>query len=162
MSGSEAESAWNAFVQAEQVYRDALGRLRDFDMRSMLGEALLRLDWRRQALTVIGISDWHVAEALLPELLPLSCVSHSLLGEVRRCILRIPRDALLPAMDEHVTSLITNPESDYEAYRRTAELLRLLKAGSLMGELVEAADQSPDPDIREVAEDFRGEVQGTA
>ncbi|GIH07623.1 hypothetical protein Rhe02_56900 [Rhizocola hellebori] len=152
---SDSEQLWLAFVQAEQAYREAMGALRRTNMEEVLREGLERLPWRRQALAVLGASNVEISERLLPELFELAGVSHSLIDEVRRCISRIPRDVLERKLPGFVAVLIANPKSDYEAYRRTAELLRLLEMGDLLSELVDAAAMSPDSDIREVAVDFQ-------
>jgi hypothetical protein len=153
----ESERAWLAFVQAEQAYRETMGALRDIDLDQALREGLQRLPWRRPALTVLGASNVAISERLLPELFQLACFSHSLLSEVRRCILRIPHDVLVRDLPALLEAMTTNPNSDYEAYRRIAELLRLLEMNSLLSELTAAASVSPDPDIKEVADDFSHE-----
>jgi hypothetical protein len=151
----ESMRAWLAFVHAEQVYREAMGELRNVDLEQVLREGLGHLPWRRQALAVLRASNVAFSVRLLPQLFELAAVSHALLGSVRECILRIPRDDLETQFPSLVDALIADPQSDYEAYRRTAELLRLLEMPELLGKLVNAASRSSDSDIREVAEDFK-------
>lgn len=150
----EPEAVWLAFVRAEQAYRDAMAELRHIDMVGVLREGLLSLPWRRPALAALNASNVEISENLLPELFRLSCVSHALLGEVRRSIKRIPRETLDVRLEPLVRQLISDKESDYEAYRRTAELLRDLGSWSLLNMLTEAAAASSDEDIAEVADDF--------
>jgi hypothetical protein len=151
---NETERVWLAFVQAEQAYRESMGALRHVDMLSALREGLLNLTWRRPALAVLASSSVEFSEQLLPELFQLSAVSHSLIGEVRRCILRIPRERIAPQLQRLVRQLIDDPSSDYEAYRRIAELLSELEGRPLLGVLIHAARKSSDADIRDVAADF--------
>jgi hypothetical protein len=152
----ETESTWLAFVAAEEAYRHGMASLRHVDMEEALREGLARLPWRRAALAVIGASSVDIAERLLPQLFQQSLVAHSLLAEVRRCILRIPRETLARDLPVLVHAVIADRASDYEAYRRTAELLRILEMWELLGTVIRAASTSPDLDIREVAEDFDG------
>lgn len=155
----ESERAWLKFAQAEQAYIEALADLRHFDMEPMLREGLLNLQWRRQALGILRSSDVKLCEKLLPELFELATVGHSLIAAVRRCIRRIPRERLVVQLVPLVQQLTEDPNSDYEAYRRIAELLREIECWPLLGVLVRAASTSSDVDILEVAEDF-GELDG--
>jgi hypothetical protein len=142
-------------VHAEQTYREAMGALRDIDLEQVLREGLQWLPWRRPALALLGASNVAISEHLLPELFDLARVSHSLLSEVQRCIRRIPHDTLAHDLPSLVEEMTANPDSDHETYRRIAELLRLLEMDSLLGELTAAASMSPDPEIQEIANDFR-------
>lgn len=150
----EPERAWLRFVRAEHAYREAMADLRHVDMVAVLREGLLSLPWRRPALVVLGSSDVALSEQLLPELFRLAAVSHSLIGEVRRCIRRIPRERLAARLEPLVCQLVDDSTSDYEAYRRIAELLRELECWPVLDDLVRAAKTSPDADVREVADDF--------
>lgn len=147
--------AWLAFVQAEQAYWESMGELREIDLIQTLREGLAHAPWRRPALAVLRASNVAYSVQLLPELFDLAGEAHSMLSEVRRCIRRIPKDVLERELPALLDRLIAGQESDDEAYRRTAELLRLLELPSLLAFLVSAASASADPDIREVAEDFR-------
>jgi hypothetical protein len=86
--------------------------------------------------------------------LALANVGHSLISEVRRCILRVQSEALRPYVARHVAGLIDDPSSGDEAYRRIAELLVDMEDRELLKTLTNAAALSSDPDIREVDEDF--------
>lgn len=157
---AESKSAWLTFVYAEASYREALAGLRHVDEVATLREGLGELPWRRAALVVLGFTDPAINEQLLPELFRLASVSHALIGEVRRCIYRIPRDRLVARLEPLVHGLIADNDSDYETYRRIAEMLRDLEAWPLLDVLTRAAGASPDGDIREVAEDFGGPSGG--
>lgn len=150
----ESERAWLRFVQAEQVYREAMADLCHVDMVVVLRGGLLSLPWRRPALAVLGSSDPALSEQLLPELFQLASVSHSLIGEVRRCIRRVPRERLAVQLESLVCQLVDDSNSGYEAYRRIAELLREIGCWPVLDILVHAARASSDADIREVADDF--------
>jgi hypothetical protein len=150
----QAERVWLAYVEAERAYREAMAELRHVDMVPVLREGLRSLPWRRAALAVLGSSDTRLSEELLPELFQLASVSHSLIGEVRRCVLRIPRERLLVQLEPLIRRLTADPASDYEAYRRSAELLREIGSRPLLDLLVRAAATSADAEIREVADDF--------
>ncbi|MFC3896413.1 hypothetical protein ACFOWZ_33475 [Lentzea rhizosphaerae] len=150
------EVVWLAFVQAENIYRTAMADLRKVDLVEVLREGLNRLPWRRPALAVLGSSGPEISSQLLPELFELASVSHSLIGEVRKCILRVPGELLKPQIAVHVERLTADRQSDYEAYRRIAELLVIMKDWELLDYLVNAASMSSDVDIREVAADFDG------
>jgi hypothetical protein len=152
----KSRRAWLAFIHAEQAYRAAMADLRDVDLERVLRESLQHLPWRRQALAVLQGSNIGLSVRLLPQLFELAAVSHSLLDEVRKCILRIPRDVLEREFPALVHGIILSPESDYEVFRRVAELLRLTDMPGLLETLVSAAAQSKDLDIQEVAEDFGG------
>ena len=145
---------WLDFVCAEEAYITAMANLRHVDEVEVLREGLRNLAWRRPALVVLRLTDVEVVEQLLPELLVLANVGHSLISEVRRCILRVRPESLRPHVARHVAGLISDQASDYEAYRRIAELLVDMEEWGLLKTLTNAAALSADPDIREVDEDF--------
>ncbi|MEJ3741946.1 hypothetical protein WEI85_01410 [Actinomycetes bacterium KLBMP 9797] len=157
----QTKRAWLAFVQAEQQYREKAAALAGPDLVPMLREALEYLPWQRPALAILGGSSVELNKELLPELFRLAQVSHSLIGEVRRCILRIPPDVLEVGLEPLVRRLISDPTSDDEAYRRIAELLAEAEIWYLLRLLVRHANDSDDVDIREVADDFAELAAGT-
>lgn len=148
------ERIWLDFVHAEEAYITAMANLRHVDEVAVLREGLRNLAWRRPALVVLRLTGVEVVEQLLPELLVIANVGHSLIGEVRRVILRVQPGSLRPYVARHVAGLIGDQSSDYEAYRRIAELLVEMEEWGLLKTLTNAAALSADPDIREVDEDF--------
>jgi hypothetical protein len=155
---AETERLWQEFVQVDEAYVAAMVKLGRTDMVATLRAGLANLSWRRTALRVLKDIDQQHSLALLPELYELSKSAHQLVYAVRHCMARIPRGELLLALEPLVEAMLDDPESDYEAYRRTAEFLHDQEFKALLRRVVVAAEISPDPDIKEVAEDFGGLV----
>ena len=154
MSSSTPSSSWAAVVEAEERFAEAVAAIPPEELQHVLAWALGDFASRRAALRVLGGADPRVVTAVLPELEPLLLVSHALLPECRRVLLRLPRAELLDHLERLTGEVVDDPSSDYEAYRRLAELLRAVGADRVLGRLVDAAALSTDPDIADVAEDF--------
>lgn len=146
--------AWAAVVQAEERFALAVAAIPREDLQGVLSWALDDFTSRRAALRILGGADPQLVAEVLPALEPLLLVSHSLLQECRRVLLRLPRGEVLDYLQHLTSAVIADPAADDEAYRRLAELLRTVGADRALGRLVAAAALSTDPDVREVAEDF--------
>ena len=129
-----------AILQSEEGFVDAL--------RLNLGSAERRL----KSLIALQLLDAKSTELLLPEVLALS-LSHRDALHVRELLGRLPR----PYLDEHLPPLVDELllERDYDTFRRMAELLRHLGLDTSLTALLDQAQDDPDPEIREVANDFR-------
>ncbi|GAA2630206.1 hypothetical protein [Paractinoplanes durhamensis] len=89
--------------------------------------------------------------AVLDRLIELS-LSHRWSLEARQAIAPAWRAGRLPDLPRKVLARLQDADDD--EYRRLAELLLHLQATAELHELVKRAEQSTDPDIREVADDF--------
>ena len=88
---------------------------------------------------------------LLPRLVDLA-QSHPWAGYARQAIGAARREQIIPALQQLVPALLET--TDYDSYRRLAELLAHIRAWQTLGELCQRALASDDADIREVGEDF--------
>ena len=150
----QAPSDWDIVVRAERAFAEALASLNPRDLPELIGPALRTLAERRAALRVLRDSPPELTTAVLADLSGLLLVSHSLLEECRRVVLRLEPDVLSAYLDGLVQQLMSDSGADYEAYRRLAELLVRARAARPLTELMASALASPDSDIREVADDF--------
>ena len=151
---SDSDSAWDEVVRAERAYGESLAAFALQDLPQVVGPALQRFDERPTALSVLRDCDPRLTKEVFPQLTRLLLVSHSLLEECRRLVLRIEPADLAILLDDLVQQVVCDPEADYEAFRRLAELLTRAGCSSALAELVKYAASAPDQDIREVATDF--------
>ena len=149
-----AREAWENVLRADDAFYEAVGKLAEFPLGDILIEALGEFRGQRTALKLLHNTSVEIRHAALPALFPLALVSHSLLLEVRRVITSLPREILDQELPPLVTAVLYDESSDYEAYRRLAELLRETGHTDLLRQLVAAARRSKDEDILEVADDF--------
>jgi hypothetical protein len=143
-----------AVVEADRRLNEALWALPDDELPETLAWALGDLSSRGTALRILGSADPSLTSRVLPALEPLLLVSHSLLGACRALVLRLPSAERLDFVQRLTATVVDDDASDYEAYRRLAELLRATGASEALAVLVRAASRSADPDIKEVEEDF--------
>lgn len=145
---------WAAVMAAEERFSEAVAAIPRAELAGVLRWALHDFASRRTALRILSGSDPQLVREILPALGPLLLVSHSLLQECRRALLRLPGTEVSHYLDSLTTSVIEDPSSDDEAYRRLAELLRTVEAHRALERLMDTAARSADPEIREVAADF--------
>jgi len=153
-------TAWEAVVEADTRFVEALTSLSNRDLEATLRWALTDLSSRPVALRILSIADSSLTLSVLPALEPLLVVSHSLLTQCRGLVLRLARQERLDFLARLTERVVGDPGSDDEAYRRLAELLREAGAESSLAVLLASAAVSDDAEVREVADDFSGSTSG--
>ncbi len=143
-----------AVLEADRRLDEALSALPPDELQETLAWALTDSSSRHTATRILSSAHPSVTSGALPALAPLLLVSHSLLGACRTLVLRLPPAELLDFLQRLTATVVDSSTSDYEAYRRLAELLRAAGASEALTVLVRAASRSEDPDIKEVEEDF--------
>jgi hypothetical protein len=146
--------AWLAVLEADRRLNEALSAFPPNELRETLARALTDFSSRRTALRVLRSAHPSLTSGVLPAVEPLLLVSHSLLDACRALVLRLPSAERIDFLQRLTTTVVDDDASDYEAYRRLAELLRVTGASDALAVLVRAASRSADPDIKEVEEDF--------
>jgi hypothetical protein len=148
------QDAWAAYVEAEGRMHAARMRLMKLDVAEVLPAALHSFDGRGAALRLLdGLpSSW--TDRFVADLLRLAIVTHPEIGTTRRLLASADPDRIDESIGPFTERVIADPASTWEEYRRLAELLDELGRAGLLRRLVEAAQASSDPDIREVADDF--------
>jgi hypothetical protein len=134
-------------LAAAALERDPAGLTRE------LRDALSGGVDRRDALFLLGLLDPQYTGDLVPEVVR-AALSHSDAAEARRALGALDADEAAELVPPAVQAVL-EAEPDDDAYRRMAELLDHLGLEDALAELCEAAAASEDPDVQEVAEDFR-------
>jgi hypothetical protein len=125
------------------------------DWEPVVHRALIGWDDVGTALRMLEVLPPERLSAFADALLPMAIVTHGHLGTVRRLLASLGRGWMSANARDFVEQTISSPASTYEEFRRLAELLRELDEAELLDLLVEAARTDDDPDIVEVADDFR-------
>jgi hypothetical protein len=120
----------------------------------MLRQALGVPEEQTVALVILGMLDTEYSEKCIDELVSAS-LSHRNALRVRQLLGRLPRDQAEHVVPPAVWRQLRET-SDYDAYRRMAELLSHLGLTDAVTQLSAKALRNSDPDIREVGEDFAG------
>jgi hypothetical protein len=149
---------WEDLVDAEQAYieqRDAM--YSSGLMEQQLGLASRSPQGRATALHVLLDAPIALVEAFLEPVFEIAVTLHSPLGPAREVLARLDPDRLTPRLAHLVARKLDEPDPDYpdDDYRRVAELLDRLGQRTLLAELVRRAERSDNPDVVEVADDFR-------
>jgi hypothetical protein len=148
----------------EQLWQNVLGAYRNVaisryaffhqarDKAPLIRKALKERERTTALRYLLDVYDEEVLKELLPDLLKLASVGHSDVVLAREAILSIrDRAWLLETIDPIARKLLE--AGDEEEYRRLAELYEDLDTNLLQRHL-ERCRSHPDPDVREVAEDF--------
>lgn len=154
MNPKVPSTAWASVVEAERRFAEAVAAIPLEELQDTLVWALGDFTSRPVALRILAGAHPQLTSRVLLALDPLLLVSHSLLVATRALVLRLPRAELLEHLEQLTALVVKDPSSDYEAYRRLAELLRAAQADDALARLVGAASQSTDLDIEEVGQDF--------
>lgn len=123
-SAAQPSEGWLAVVAAERRLTEAVMALPQDELPATLSWALADFSSRRAALSVLTSAHPQLTSAVLLALQPLLLVSHSLLEECRRLILRLPPAERSEFLERLSATVVGDVSSDDEAYRRAAELLR--------------------------------------
>ena len=157
----QAERLWQRFVAAENRYCAARMDLpaaksallgSNADITAILRQALSTVADRGAALRLLLELDESVRREVFPILVDVASVGHRDIQLVRDVILSIDREWVLEHIPVYVSEILER-STEYEEYRRLAELLDMIHSPYLAA-LVEKAGQSNDIDILEVAEDY--------
>ena len=150
---------WEAVVAAErQVTRCRADFYQAAESRAeTLRAALTGSNWERRAAFAFLQSLPDDVPILLDQLVELA-LSHRWAPFARRVISGARRDAVLPALGVMVTARLV--VADPDEYRRLAELTAAVDGWETLREIVRAALQNDDPDVREVGVDFTEKYGG--
>lgn len=118
----------------------------------LLREALLGGD-RRGAMTLLGSLGHELTADLVPEVVAVA-LSHRDALKARELLGRLPARLAAQVVPPAVTAQLAQTPDD-DAYRRMAELLDHLGLVDALESLCDVAAASDDPEIRDVASDFR-------
>jgi hypothetical protein len=150
-----AGNAWHRALDSADALAAATAELRA-DRTGTLARiraALHGVPDRHGALTLLGSLETDYTGELAPDLVGIA-LSHRYALQARQALGRLPaaeaRQVVPPAVWAQLEAT-----GDDDAYRRMAELLDHLGLAGALGTLCETAAASPDPEVREVAEDFR-------
>lgn len=147
---------WDDLIEAERKCFQLRHVLRSqSDAVDEFRGALHALDRRGAALRALeGASD-ALIEALIADLFDLAIGDAGYVGLARAAILGINEPKLSEMLKACVSELLLRDDlTDWE-YRRVCELLEEAHEPALMNIVVEQAGSSDDPDILEVADDYR-------
>lgn len=154
MEQSPDDRMWTALVASAQEH----ARVRaEFHQRAaapanVLGRALANHGWDRSTALEFLADFSDDVPVLLDQLLDIS-LSHGWALAARQAIDSAWRAGLVPELPEKVLAMLDRADGD--EYRRLAELLEHVQAWKALNELVRRAAASADPEIAEVAGDFR-------
>src|ERR1700722_590294 len=150
----DSRESWQRAIDALMVLGAAIGALQaDYPgTLESLRRALCVLEDEPAALLLLGLLDSEYAAALVDELVSAS-LSHRNALRVRLILGWLPHDQAERTVPLAVWRQLQKT-SDYDAYRRMAELLSHLGLREALSRLSARALASSDPDIREVGEDF--------
>lgn len=116
-----------------------------------LGRALADVTRRRGALLVLAQLDGAVTVELIAPVVEAS-LSHRDALLAREVVARLPYRQYARHVPPQIDRLLA--DADHDTYRRLAELLDHLGLHDELDRLCALAATHPDPDVREVAEDF--------
>ena len=147
---------WRRYVAAESEYLRARVELFAGDPLPALKAALDSTDFRSalRILEEVGPGRPDLVLGVVPELF-----SHALgvtpdCTTARRILATLPPHVLAPRLPALVEQFLNGPANDYEEYRGLALLLDDLKLHALLSKVLDAAANSANPDLRDVAEEF--------
>lgn len=146
---------WEELVLAENEYI-----ARRMALYSAGAERQLRLAFASPrgvgtALRALIDAPLELIMSLLDVLFVSAASTHPQVGVARQVIDRLDPGWLSSALRPLVAGRLSQSDASWEDYRRIAELLSTLEQRSILDVLVRRAEASDDPDIREVADDFR-------
>ncbi|MFJ3914157.1 hypothetical protein [Streptomyces vinaceus] len=147
-----AEELWQACVDAQEQLAHHHSRFfqQVRDKSEVLSAALSAGHWQRAAALAF-LMDVHDDLALLPQLVDLAMMP-AWAAQARRAITNIPREQLIPRLEELLTAhldQLTDEDDDY--YALCAEVLADAEAWTLLAQLVSAARTSPNLLLQDVA-----------
>lgn len=150
-----ADEAWSELKRTEAAMVQARMAFMATDWGPVLRRALETWDGVPTALGLLRILPRERVEPFAGGLLAMAVVTHGQIGIVRELLASLGPGWMSANARGFVEDTIASPDATDEQFRRLAELLRELDELELLTLVVAAAAESEDPDIREVAEDFR-------
>lgn len=157
MEKYDANIWFNNLSAEAQDCASYLGLTRD-DVIDQLKERFVNAGRGSIELRVVGEAPVEVIDQFAEEILVRS-VLNSDPFQARNVLLKMSPERRRSALEEYVNRALSDPSSDWEIYRRTAEVLDLSGYWDLLSRLVASAAMSDDEDILEVAEDYREDFQ---
>lgn len=124
-----------------------------------LRESFVDAGHARAQLTILKEAPAVVVDQVPEEILIRSIASDTP-WEARVVLFRMSSERLRAVMATYVERVVHDPASDWEYYRRTAEVLNTAGYADLLRRLTAATALSDDLEIGEVSEDFREGVFG--
>lgn len=161
-SGAADDLLWQRLVDAERRYYAANMELynartallnSDADVLVLVRRALSYPPEWAPALRLLLQLDESRRREMFPMLVELASTAHGNIQLARDVLLSLDRQWLLEHIPAEIERILRQ-SATYEEYRRFAELLDMVRSPYL-ATLVEKAAMSTDPDIREVADDYR-------
>jgi hypothetical protein len=156
MESEDDRKLWADVVAAEKQLVQARFQFneRSHARKEQLREALegASKSDRRAALAFLEVFPEDVPD-LLDRLFDIS-LSPGWALATRRAIARGPAELVTPALRQLVERQLADPETDADDYRRIAELLDHVNHADTLAHLANTANQSADPEIREVGTDY--------
>jgi hypothetical protein len=149
---------WEDLVDADEAYLAQRRAMYEAGiMQSQLRLALATAAGRGVALQVLSDAPVELVAELLDPVFAVSLATHGPLGLAREVLARLDPEWLGPRLRVLVDRRLDapDPEEPYEDYRRIAELLDSLGQRAILADVVRRAEASDDPDVVEVADDFR-------
>ena len=142
-------------MDAEDRYLDALWDVRQAGLESQLRASLKHRMGTRMLMRLLLHEPPEQTMPFVADLFPLATTINGQVGYARNVIGRVNSGWLFIALRPLIAERLDAPEADYDDYRRIAEALEQWDQHKHLADLVARADTSNDPDIFEVAEDFR-------
>ena len=146
--------AWEELVRSEEVYIARRVRLLALGAEPQLRLALASPRGVGAALRILADAPLELVMDLFDVLFLAATTTHPQVGFARDVLGRLDPGWLTSALSSQVEERLSRPGTDWEDYRRLAELLSALGQRMLLIAVVERAGQSNDEDVREVAADF--------
>ncbi len=146
---------WREVVAAEMVYYEKRQKMFDAGAEQQLRIALSDPTGVATALRILGDAPVELAMSLFDLVFDRAVRTHGPVAAARQVMARLDSGWLFLALRPLVAARLRDPSADWEDYRRVAEVLEQLDQLSILEEVVAIALRSTDPDVREVAEDYR-------
>lgn len=146
---------WEELVIAEDAYLTKRMAMFEAGAEQQLRLALADAAGAPTALTVLRDAPVELVMDLVDLIFLRATRTHGHVALARQVIARLDPGWLFLALPPLVKERLNAPEADWEDYRRIAEVLKDLDQLVILEQLVALARTSADPDILEVADDYR-------
>ncbi|NNH75282.1 hypothetical protein HLB23_36445 [Nocardia uniformis] len=154
------DAEWEALRETEQKHFHLRHEIWSSpDAATQFRAALKSAKYRRTALRTLEDAPKPLIASLFSELFDETLGSPEYVGLARAALMRLEKYALSQQLYPHVHNLLDRDDiTDWE-YRRVCELLDEAHASDLLRAVVDRASTSKDPNIVEVAEDYRNSAK---
>jgi len=149
------QEPWRALMAAENQYLDALWDVREAGLEPQLRASLQDQMGNRMLMRLLLHEPPEQTMPFVAHLFPVATTINGRVARAREVIGRVNSGWLFIALRPLIAERLDAPEADYDDYRRIAEALEQWDQHKHLADLVARAETSDDPDVLEVAEDFR-------